>query len=106
MLDPQFVCDHLDAVKANVANRNVTADVDKVPALQNEKKRLVREVQAIQQKQNELAKSTGKEKDPEKKKGLIEEGRKLREQVAALEAQQKQIDIDLRAVLLTIPNMS
>jgi seryl-tRNA synthetase len=106
MLDPQFICDHLDAVKANCANRNVTADVDKVPTLQNEKKRLVRDVQAIQQKQNELAKSTGKEKDPEKKKSLIEEGRKLREQVAALESQQKQIDVDLRAVLLTVPNMT
>jgi seryl-tRNA synthetase len=106
MLDPQFITDHLDAVKANCANRNVAADVERVPALVNEKKRLVREVQSIQQKQNELAKSTGKEKDPDKKKTLIEEGRKFREQVAALEAQQKQIEVDLRAVLLTIPNMT
>jgi seryl-tRNA synthetase len=37
---------------------------------------------------------------------MIEEGRKLREQVAGLEARQKQLDADLRAVLLTIPNMS
>src|SRR5262245_18216338 len=106
MLDPQFICDHLDAVKANVRNRNVTADVDRVPVLQAEKKRLVRDIQALQQKQNEQQKATGKEKDPDKKKAMIEEGRKLREQVAELEVQQKQVEADLRAVLLTIPNMS
>ncbi len=106
MLDPSFICDHLDAVKANLRHRNVTADVDRVPELQAEKKRLVREIQALQQKQNEQQKATGKEKDPEKKKAMIEEGRKLREQVAELEARQKQIEADLRAVLLTIPNMS
>jgi seryl-tRNA synthetase len=106
MLDPQFIADHLDAVKTNCANRNVSADVNKVPALLEEKKRLVREVQALQQKQNEVAKATGKEKDAEKKKSLIDEGRKLREQVAALEAEQKEIEPRLRAVLVTIPNMT
>jgi seryl-tRNA synthetase len=106
MLDAQFIADHLEAVKANCANRNVAADVDKVPALLNEKKRLVREVQAVQQKQNELAKSTGKEKDAEKRKLLIEEGRRLREQVGGYEAEQKKVEADLRAVLVTIPNMT
>jgi seryl-tRNA synthetase len=106
MLDAQFICDHLDAVKANIAHRNVKADVDRVPVLQSEKKRLVREVQAIQQRQNELQKATGQEKDPERKKALIAEGRQLRAQVAALEEQQKQVEAELRAVLLTIPNMT
>lgn len=30
MLDPQYIRDNLDAVKANCKNRNVTADVDRV----------------------------------------------------------------------------
>ncbi len=106
MLDPQFIVDNLDAVKANCRHRNVRADVDRVPALVGEKKRLVREIQALQQRQNEQQKATGKEKDPERKKVMIDEGRKLREQVAALEAEQKQAESDLRAVVLTIPNMS
>jgi seryl-tRNA synthetase len=37
---------------------------------------------------------------------LIQEGRDLREKVAALETQIKQVEEDLKAVLLTIPNMS
>jgi seryl-tRNA synthetase len=106
MLDPQYICDHLEQVKANCANRNVSADVDRVAALQTERKRLMREIQALQQKQNEQQKATGKEKDPEKKKAMIEEGRHLREQVGHLESGHKQVEADLRAVLLTIPNLS
>ena len=106
MLDAQFVAEHLEEVKRNCANRNVHADVDRVKELRDKKLELVREIQTIQQRQNELQKATSKEKDPDKKKGMIEEGRKLREQVGAFEAQHKQVDGDLRAVLLTIPNMS
>jgi seryl-tRNA synthetase len=96
----------LEAVKANCRNRNVRADVDRVPALLAEKKRLVREIQTHQQRQNEQQKATGKEKDGERRKAMIEEGRKLREQVAALELELKQVEADLRVVILAIPNMS
>ncbi len=106
MLDAQYISDHLEEVKANCRNRNVQADVDRVPVLQEEKKRLIREIQALQQRQNEQQKATAKERDPDRKQAMIEEGRQLREQVATREAQQKQVEADLRAVLLTIPNMS
>jgi seryl-tRNA synthetase len=106
MLDPQFICDNLETVRSNLRNRNVKADVDRVPALQNEAKRFTREIQTLQQRQNELQKATGKEKDPQRKQDLIAEGRALREQVAALEVQKKQVETDLRSVLLTIPNLS
>ncbi len=106
MLDPQFIVDNLDAVRANCVNRAVKADLDRVPQLLAEKKRLSKEVQAIQQQQNELAKATGKEKDPAKRQQLIEEGRKLRESVAPLEAQQKELEQPLKAVLMQIPNMT
>jgi seryl-tRNA synthetase len=106
MLDPQYLLDHLDLVKANCANRNVTADVDRAATLQGEKKRLLKEVQSLQEKQNAQQKATGKEKDAEKKKAMIEEGRKLREQVAGLETQLKQAESELLAVMRTIPNLT
>jgi seryl-tRNA synthetase len=106
MLDLQFIRDHLDAVKANCTNRNVQVDVDRVVQLDDERKRLVQETQTIQQRQNELSKLIPKEKDSAKKQELIQQGRSLREQVADLEARSKQIEADLRSVLVTIPNMS
>src|SRR5262249_55886614 len=98
--------ENLDAVKENVRNRNVKADVDRVVQLDDERKRLVQETQTIQQRQNEVAKLTGKEKDPAKRQGLVAEGKSLKEKVAGMETQVKQVEADLRAALMTIPNMS
>src|SRR5262245_4816009 len=106
MLDAQFIRENLDAVKTNRRNRNVKADVDRVVQLDDQRKHLIQETQTIQQRKNEIDKLIPKEKDTAKKQPLIQEGRSLRDKVTALEAQSKQVEKDLREVLLTIPNMS
>src|SRR5579871_669727 len=106
MLDAAFIRDNLDAVRTNCRNRNVQVDINRVVQLDEERKQLVQETQLLQQRQNELSKLIPKEKDPAKKQTLIQDGRALREQVAGLENRLKQVEADLRAVLLTIPNMS
>ncbi|HMP17738.1 MAG TPA: serine--tRNA ligase, partial [Gemmatales bacterium] len=107
MLDAQFVADHLELVRKNCLNRNVKVDcLDSIPQLVSERKASIQEVQALQAKQNELAKNTGKEKDPAKRQSLINEGRALRTKVAELEARQKAIDAELRSVLRMIPNLT
>jgi seryl-tRNA synthetase len=106
MLDAQFIRDNLAAVKTNCHNRNVKADVDRVVQLDDERKRLVQETQTLQQRANAVAKLTGPEKDKDKKQALIQEGRSLREQVAAGETRIKQVEEELRSVLAAIPNMS
>jgi seryl-tRNA synthetase len=106
MLDVHFIRENLEAVKANCKNRGVKADPERVVHLDDERKRLVQEAQVKQQRANEIAKSTGKEKDPAKKQELIAEGRKLREEVAGLESKVKGVEGELKAALLTIPNMT
>jgi seryl-tRNA synthetase len=106
MLDAAFIREHLDAVKTNCRNRNVKADVDRVVQIDDERKRLVQQTQVIQQRQNEVSKLIPKEKDPARKQELIAEGKRLREEVAGLEKQLKEIQEQLHAALLTIPNMT
>lgn len=106
MLDASFICNNLDAVKANVVNRNVKADVDRVVQLETERKRLVQETQQVQQRQNEVSTLTKNEKDSAKRQELIQEGKALKEKVSALEKQVKQNKTDLHAALLNIPNMT
>lgn len=106
MLDAQFVYDNLELIKTNCKNRNVQLDLSPLPVLFEQKKQLVRDVQAVQQKQNELQKATGKEKEASKRQALIEEGRKLREDVQQLEAKQRDAEAALRQVLIKIPNLS
>jgi seryl-tRNA synthetase len=106
MLDAAFIREHLDAVKTNCRNRNVKADVDRVMHLDDERKRLIQQTQVIQQRQNEVSKLIPKEKDPARKQELIAEGKRLREEVAGLEKQLKEVEEQRQAALLTIPNMT
>jgi seryl-tRNA synthetase len=106
MLDVHFIRENLEAVRANCTNRNVKADPERVVQLDDERKRLVQETQLKQQRANEVSRLIPKEKDHAKKQELIAEGRKLREEVSALEVQLKQVEADLKVVLLTIPNMT
>ncbi len=106
MLEAAFIRANVDAVKANCLNRQVKADVDRVVSLDDDRKRVAQQTQLLQQRGNELSKAIPKEKDATRKNELIAEGKRIREEVATLERQQKQIDDDLRAVLFTIPNMT
>ncbi len=107
MLDIHVIRANLDAVKANCRNRNVpTADPDLVVRLDDERKRLVQDAQVLQQRANDLSKNIPKEKDPANKQELIGEGKRLREQVAAVEKQLKATEAELHAALLMIPNLS
>ncbi|HEV3235405.1 MAG TPA: serine--tRNA ligase [Gemmataceae bacterium] len=106
MLDAQFIRENLEAVKANCRNRNVKADPDLVVRLDGERKQAVQEAQVHQQRANEVSKLIPKEKDAAKKQELIQEGKRLREQVGVLEKKVKQIEAELHAALMTIPNMT
>src|SRR5262245_17994570 len=106
MLDAQFIRENLEAVKTNCKNRAVNVDVDRVVTLDDQRKELVQKTQLVQQRQNEISKLIPKEKDKDKKQAFIQEGKSLREQVGALEAQVKQVEEDLRVALTAIPNMT
>src|SRR4051794_35526504 len=106
MLDAHFIRENLDAVKQNCTNRNVTADVDGVVRLDDRRKHLVQAAQVRQQRANEVSKLIPKEKDAARKQELIAEGRALREEVGGMEAQLKEVEAELTALLKTIPNMT
>jgi seryl-tRNA synthetase len=106
MLDIHFVRDNLDAVKANLRNRNVKADIDSAVRLDDDRRRLAHEAQTFQQRANEISKLIPKEKDAATKQTLIQEGKELRGKIGELEAKVKQVESSLEAALLNIPNMS
>src|SRR5438477_13216304 len=106
MLDVHFIRENVDAVKANCRNRNVKADVDGVVRLDDERRRLAQETQTFQQRANEISKLIPKEKDAARKQALIQEGKELRGKVGELEAKVKQVEADLTAGLMQLPNMS
>ncbi len=106
MLDIQHIRDHLEAVKTNVRNRNVKADVDAVVRLDEQRRQLEHSVQQSRSLQNQVSRQVAQEKDPAARQKLIEDSKKFRDAIARLEGELGQVKEELRAALLTIPNLS
>ena len=110
MLDLKFVVANAEAVKQNCRNRNVPADVlediDRVVELEWERKTLLQAVEEIRRRQNEVAQSTGKERDPQKRSALIDEGKRLKSSVAEEEDRLRRLEAEMNQRLRRIPNLT
>ena len=106
MLDFRFIKDNLEAVKANVINRNMKADVDLVVKLFDDRTRLVTELQDMQAKKNTNAAAMKGKLPQEERDKLIEEGRKIKEEINSLEKQVSVLEEKLDKAGRQIPNMA
>ncbi len=110
MLDVKYVVANAEAVKENCRNRNtppdVLEDVDRAIELEGERRALLQSVEEIRRRQNEVAQATGKERDPQKRAVLIEEGKALKSRVADEEDQLRLLEGSLNLRLRRIPNLT
>lgn len=106
MLDFRFVKENLDAVKQNIKNRNMTADADEVVRLFDERTSLTTELQALQQKRNENAKSMKGKLDADTRARLIEVGKNLKAEIADVEERLNNAERALNEAAMKIPNMA
>jgi seryl-tRNA synthetase len=106
MLDYRFIVENLEAVKKNIAGRYMKADADAVVRLFNRRTELATRLQSLQQKRNATAASMKTNQDAERRGVLIEEGKKLKEDIAAAEAELAGVEGELDAEARKIPNMA
>lgn len=110
MLDLKYVIANLEAVRENCRNRNVPPDaledLDRIAELESERRRVLATVEDIRRRQNEVAQSTGKEKDQERRAELIEAGKRLKSEVSDHEEQLRRLDDEIKQRLGRIPNLS
>ena len=106
MLDYRFIKENLEAVKANIEARNMTADADKVVELFDKRTELVTALQVLQTERNENAKSMKGKLEPDVRQKLIEEGKALKEKIAAMEKELSEAEALLDEAGRQIPNMA
>lgn len=105
MLDLKFVKEHLDEVKANIKNRNMEADADLVVKLYDERTALTTRLQSLQQKRNENAANMKQKLDPETRQKFIDEGKRIKEEVALAEKELSETEARLDEAARQLPNM-
>src|SRR5512147_1351001 len=92
MFDLKLIRDNPDQVKESLAHRKDTAPIDEIFSLDQERRQKLNELENLRH-----ARKGGKM--------APEEGRKLRDQISALEGETNSLDEKLKDLLLRVPNM-
>ncbi|MDR2193987.1 MAG: serine--tRNA ligase [Treponema sp.] len=106
MLDYHFIVENLPAVKKNIADRCMKADADAVVALFNKRTNLTTSLQRLQQQRNIHAAAMKGGLEHEKRTALIEEGKKIKEDIAGVETELTHVEAALEEEARRIPNMA
>jgi seryl-tRNA synthetase len=111
MLDYRFIVDNLEAVRKNIADRYMKADADAVARLFARRTELATSLQNLQQRRNANATAmkgsgAGASVEADVRAALIEEGKKLKENIASTEAELAKTEAELDIEARKIPNMA
>jgi seryl-tRNA synthetase len=106
MLDRKTILDQAPLVKKNCANRGVKCDINRFVQLETARRQKLLEVEELNRQANEKAKSVGQTKDPAERQARIEEGRKLREQKDAAQAEHDRLEKEVHILQQAIPNLT
>lgn len=108
MLDPNFIRENPDKVKAALLDLNTDAPIDEILELDRQRRELLKEVEALRQERNAGSKAIGqlmrqgKKAEAEAQKEAMA---RLGDKISALDEQLRQIEASLYDRQLYVPNM-
>jgi len=106
VLDRRFVADNIDLVAQNCARRGAAADISKFADLDKLRRQLQADIDKLNQEAGAVSKSIGKAADAAEREAKKAEGRRLREEISAIEAKAVEITSEADAILRAIPNLT
>ncbi|MFM7207971.1 MAG: serine--tRNA ligase [Planctomycetaceae bacterium] len=106
MLDRRFVADNIDLVAANCRARGSEADVERFAALDRLRRQVQADIDRLNAAAAQVSKSIGKATDAADREARKAEGRRLREEITALEAKSAEVVAEADAILRAIPNLT
>ncbi len=106
MLDKKFILDNAELVQQNCEHRGVKADVARFVKLETEGRQLQQQIEDLARQANVVSKSIGKAKDDAEREQRKEEGRELREQKDAQQAELDRLAAEAGAIYRSMPNLT
>jgi seryl-tRNA synthetase len=103
MLDIKFIRDNADAVQVNAENKGYKVNISDLLRLDASRRDLQNQADLLRQKRNSIVSQTKGVKPTEE---LITAGKEIKDQVALVEAQFKEVDVDFTTLLKKVPNMA
>lgn len=104
MLDIHFIREHTDLVKAGATKKHITADVDRLLVVDDERKAIRQELDAKRAEQNRMSNTIQLAKGEEREK-LLEGMRHLKAGMGEAEERLKKVMEEWQKLMLTVPNV-
>ena len=102
MLDVKFIRENIDLVEKSAREKGYKIDIQEVVRLDDKRKEVLTKVEALRAKRNEIA---GKMKGGKPAPELIAEGKAVKEELAALEAELSEAESKLNELVKRVPNI-
>jgi seryl-tRNA synthetase len=106
MLDLRLVREEPDRVRRGAADKGIEVDVDAILRLDEERRHILVDVEELQRQRNTRSKEIGKRKQAgEDASAEAAAVREIGEKIKEMEERRKQVDADLHAAMLEVPNL-
>ncbi len=103
MLDIRFIREHAEEVQKNAINKGCNIDISSLLELDSKRRDLQSKVEELRTKRNE---NVSQAKGSRPTDQMIAEGKVIKDQIAEIEAQFKDVDVDYTTLLKKVPNMA
>ncbi len=109
MLDIKFIRENIELVKKSAENKNRKVDLDNLLELDEKRRKLIGEIEKVRGERNKSSKfpasPAGGKVQSSKLDEQREAGRKLKEEMQALEEKLREVEKDYNELMLTVPNV-
>jgi len=106
LLDINLFRQQPDLIRQGLQKRQMDASVvDQVLLLDEKRRQLIQQVETLKAERNMVSKEIGRMKDPAEREQKIAAMRRVGEQITALDEEVRQVEDELHALLVTIPNL-
>jgi len=106
MLDINLIRENPNLVRKALSDRQDNpAPVDAILKLDEQRRALLVQVEALKAERNAVSKEIGKMKDPAERQAKVEAMRVVGDQIAALDQQVAEVDAELKSLVDTLPNL-
>lgn len=105
MLDIALIRENPTRVRELCLQKNVDAPIDSILALDEQRRGLLGEVEALKAQRNAGSKAIGRTKDPDERQRLIADMGGLGDHIGELDDQVRQVEAHLHDLMLGIPNL-
>ena len=104
MIDIRDIKTRYDEIQRNIETRYMNVDLKKIAEDMDKRSALLQKTEALRAKRNETAAKMKGKLDPETRNALIAEGKAIKDELAAAEAELTEIENVFQAEARTIPN--